>query len=247
MTALGASLLAAFLVGMGGGAHCALMCGGIAATIVAGAPRERANWFAGCSQAGRIASYALAGAIMAALSAGVLSFLADTTARTMVHVLLGLAWIGIALQLLGWLGRMRLLAAVGAAFWKRLQPLTRRIWPINTPLRALAAGALWGWLPCGMSYAMLMVAAATADPLQAALVMLVFGIGSMPGTILPALAAVRMQRLGVSAHFRQIAAVAMLALGVFTLAAPWTLGNEHAHHLSPAAAGADPAHLHHQH
>jgi sulfite exporter TauE/SafE len=230
MTGLTTSLLAAFLVGLGGGAHCALMCGGISAAMVAGAERGRAALHSSLSQLGRILSYMLAGAIVAAVSAGALSVLAEPITRIAVHVLLGLAWIVIALQLFGWIAKNRLLARIGSGFWKLLQPLTRRVWPIRTPLRALAAGALWGWLPCGMSYAMLMVAAATANPLQAALVMLAFGIGTMPGTVLPALAAARIQKVGISPRFRRITAAAMLAFGVFTAASPWLIHGDHQHH-----------------
>jgi uncharacterized protein len=246
MTALVTSMLAAFLVGLGGGAHCALMCGGISAAMVAGAAPGRATLHSVLSQLGRVLSYMLAGIVVAALSAGALSVLAAPFARGMVHVLLGLAWIVIALQLLGWIAKSHALARIGGGFWKLLQPLTRRIWPIRSPLRALAAGALWGWLPCGMSYAMLMVAAATADPLQAALVMLAFGIGTMPGTVLPALATARVQRIGLSPRFRRIVAVAMLVFGVFTVASPWLMKSGHAHHSATASTDAD-SHTRHHH
>jgi sulfite exporter TauE/SafE len=246
VTTLGTSMLAAFLVGLGGGAHCALMCGGISSAMVAGAQRERTALYAGFSQLGRVLSYMTAGIIVAALSAGALSLLAAPTTRTLVHVLLGVAWIMIALQLFGWLAKTRALARIGASFWKLLQPLTRRVWPINSAPRALAAGALWGWLPCGMSYAMLMVAAATANPLHAALVMLAFGIGTMPGTVLPALATARVQKIGISPRFRRIAAAAMLAFGVFTVASPWLMKGGHQHHATaaPMDTGAN-AHQHH--
>ncbi len=245
MTALATSLLAAFLVGLGGGAHCALMCGGISAAMVAGAAPGRAALHSSLSQLGRILSYMLAGAIVAAVSAGALSVLAEPVTRTAVHVLLGLAWIVIALQLFGWMTKNRFLARIGSSFWKLLQPLTHRVWPIRTPLRALAAGALWGWLPCGMSYAMLMVAAATADPLQAALVMLAFGMGTMPGTLLPAMATARIQMIGVSPRFRQIVAVAMLAFGVFTVVSPLLMKGGHAHHSAAAPVDADSEIPHH--
>jgi uncharacterized protein len=245
MTALATSMLAAFLVGLGGGAHCALMCGGISAAMVAGAERERATLHSGLSQLGRILSYMLAGAIVAAISAGALSVLAEPITRAAVHVLLGLAWIAIALQLFGWMMKNRFLARIGSSFWKLLQPLTRRVWPIRSPLRALAAGALWGWLPCGMSYAMLMVAAATADPVHAALVMLAFGIGTMPGTLLPALATARIQKMGISPRFRRIVAAAMLAFGVFTVMSPWLMKSGHAHHSATATMDAESNTPHH--
>jgi uncharacterized protein len=230
MMSLGASLLAAFAVGLSGGAHCALMCGGISSVIVAGGAGVQSAKRALFAQIGRIVSYAIAGALVATLSAGALSILATDTARKTVPILLGLAWIGIALQLLGWWAKSPWLARIGVAFWRRLQPLTRRVWPVNTPLRALAAGALWGWLPCAMSYAMLLVAAATAHPLQAAAVMVVFGIGTMPGTLLPALASVKLQRVGLSPRYRQVMATALLAFGIVSVVLPWSTPAGHVHH-----------------
>lgn len=238
MNAAALSIIAALFVGLGGGAHCALMCGGISSAMVAGAGQKRVGLHALLAQSGRIASYTIAGTIVATMSAGALSIFASSNARTLVQVSLGLAWIAIAVQWLGWWRQSVLLTHIGAWFWKRLQPLTRRVWPVNTPLRALAAGALWGWLPCGMSYAMLMVAAATADPLLAAMMMLAFGLGTMPGTLLPALATARLQRIALSPHYRQIAAAAMLAFGAVTLTAPWWLHGAHRHH----AASVDDSH-----
>lgn len=247
MTVLATSMLAAFLVGLGGSAHCAMMCGGISAAMVAGAQRGRSTRYASLSQLGRVLSYMSAGALVAAISGGALSLLDAPSARALMPFLLGFAWIIISLHWFGWWARSQWLAGFGTAFWRLLQPLTRRVWPINSAPRALAAGALWGWLPCGMSYAMLMVAAATANPVHAALVMLAFGIGTMPGTVLPALATAGIQRMGVTPRFRQIAAAATLAFGVFTVASPWLLKNAHSHHSVDAPADADSDTHQHRH
>lgn len=241
MTTTTATLTSAFLIGLGGSAHCALMCGGISSAIVAGAPLGRALPHAAMSQAGRVLSYMIAGTLVAWLSAQLLTLLAEQQVRIAAKLLLGSAWILIALQMLGVLKNLPWLSQLGARFWRLLQPLSRRVWPIRSAWHALAAGALWGWLPCGMSYAMLMVAAATADPLLAALLMLAFGIGTMPGTVLPAMATVRMQKFAVLPRVRQIMALLILAFGVWTLASPW-FGAGHHEHMQMAEPE---SHLHH--
>ncbi|MGD9583671.1 MAG: sulfite exporter TauE/SafE family protein [Lysobacterales bacterium] len=231
-----AAVLAAFLVGLGGSAHCALMCGGISAAVGAGTGPRRRVPLVLLAQLGRILSYALAGSLMAALGATLLAHLASDPARRSTQLLLGLAWMAMALRLSGLWAGSRLGQSLTRAFWQRLQPLTRRVWPIRTPIRAVAAGALWGWLPCGMSYAMLLVAAASADPGPAALLMLAFGIGTVPTLLIPALAVSRLQGFVLRPLARHSIAALMFAFGLFIAIAPW-LGNSlphHHHHIPPA-------------
>ncbi len=229
-----ASVLAAFLVGLGGSAHCALMCGGISAAIGAGIGPSRRVPLVLLAQLGRILGYALAGTLMALLGATLLTHLAGDPARRSTQLLLGLAWIAMALRLSGrWTGS-RGGQALTQAFWRRLQPLTRRVWPIRSAPRALAAGALWGWLPCGMSYAMLLVAAASADPGQAALLMLAFGLGTVPTLLIPALAVARLQGFVLGPLARRSIAALMFAFGLFIAISPW-LGEGTSHHHHPPA------------
>jgi len=245
MTSWIPSVVAAFALGLGGGAHCALMCGGISSAMVSGAPDGRAAGRALLSQVGRISSYAFAGTLAAGLSSGLLALLAGTSAQRFAQLLLGVAWIAVAVRLLGgWSGSQRG-ARLAIGFWRRLQPLTRKVWPVNSAPRAFAAGAIWGWLPCGMSYAMLVVAAATAEPMLAAVMMSAFGIGTMPGTLLPALLSARLQRVGLSRRARGMAAVAMLALGLSVALGALLGGQAHAGHGQGGDAGEHPAH-HHQ-
>ncbi len=247
MSAVLASIVAALLVGLAGGAHCALMCGGISSAMVAGRTGGQPVPVVLLAQLGRISSYMLAGIIVAAIGDQIIPRLAGANTGIVVGGLLGLAWVGIAFHLLGWHIGARPLAKISKVFWRLLQPLTRRVWPIDRPLRAFAAGALWGWLPCGMSYAMLAVAAATAAPLHAALLMLAFGVGTMPGTLLPALAASRLQRIASLSRYRPLVALLTLAMGAMIALAPWALQHRHAHSATRAqqAEAATDDHSHH--
>ena len=67
------------------------------------------------------------------------------------------------LYLYGYLNQVqssRRLEAAGTLVWNRMRPLTRHFLPADTFARALGLGALWGWLPCGMVYAVLVTAVA---------------------------------------------------------------------------------------
>jgi sulfite exporter TauE/SafE len=98
--------------------------------------------------------------------------------------------------------------------WRRLAPLLKPLLPPRDPLRALAVGALWGWLPCGLVYAQLSVAAAAGGALRGALAMAVFGLGTSVG--LTALSAL-LQSLGLARLPRQAAGMLLVLFGVALL------------------------------
>jgi hypothetical protein len=46
--------------------------------------------------------------------------------------------------------------------------------------KALGLGLVWGWLPCGLVYSVLLIAATSAQPIQGAFVIIAFGLGTLP-------------------------------------------------------------------
>jgi len=66
--------------------------------------------------------------------------------------------------------------------WRWGAPLSRLANRIDrdSPLGAVLFGVVLGFLPCGLLYAALAVAASTAGPLDGALAMLAFGLGTVP-------------------------------------------------------------------
>jgi sulfite exporter TauE/SafE len=133
---------------------------------------------------GRIGSYTLAGALAGGLGAG-----AGSLAR-LPALQAGGYWIAnLMLALLGlylmdaWRGLARLEQG-GQLLWRHVQPLLRRLRPVPGtafgPGRMLAAGAMWGWLPCGMVYSVLVTAMLSGSAPGGALVMLAFGLGTLP-------------------------------------------------------------------
>ncbi|HXA46218.1 MAG TPA: sulfite exporter TauE/SafE family protein, partial [Burkholderiaceae bacterium] len=68
----------------------------------------------------------------------------------------------------------------GHGIWRRVQPLTKKLLPLDSPIKMLAVGAIWGWLPCGMVYSMLLTALLSGSALSGAVLMLAFGLGTLP-------------------------------------------------------------------
>ena len=130
----------------------------------------------------------------------------------------------IGVQLL--LGRALLapLERAGAVVWRRLAPLLKPLLPPRDPLRALAVGALWGWLPCGLVYAQLSVAGTAGGALQGGLVMALFGLGTSVG--LTALSAL-LQSLGLARLPRQAAGALLVLFGAAMLLPVFQAAGQH--------------------
>jgi sulfite exporter TauE/SafE len=110
---------------------------------------------------------------------------------------------------------------VGSGLWRRIQPLTSRMLPVTSVARAAGLGALWGWLPCGMVYAVLLTALALGSGWQGAMLMLAFGLGTLPNMLGIGFFYERIERLRRAGSARVIAGCAIAAFGVFGVIQAW--------------------------
>jgi hypothetical protein len=162
----GFTLAAAFLAGLAGGVHCAAMCGPIVG-IACGARREgtgKGHWLrhALAYNAGRIASYAAAGALTGAIGAGGLALRGEPLTQQVMLAIMSVSLIALAAYVAGIAPFVRGIEAAGAVAWRRIEPHSRHFLPARTPARAFGLGMVFGWLPCGMVYIALIAALATA-------------------------------------------------------------------------------------
>src|SRR5690606_25518781 len=118
---------------------------------------------------GRMGSYVAAGLVVGSLGHGLLALLGHAWIGLALRGLAGLAQVLVALRLLGAWRLPGALSRPAQRVWAALQPLQRRLLPASTTPRRLGAGALWGWLPCGLSYSLLGVAWLQAHPRNSAL------------------------------------------------------------------------------
>jgi len=151
--------VALFLLGLASGVHCVGMCGGIVTAFTAPQPLLPAHglWRTHLAfNGGRIASYATAGALAGLIGSGAYA-VAAAPAQAALYAAANLMLVLIGLYLAGLSGAAAWLERLGAPLWRRLQPLAVRLRP-----HSFAAGAVWGWLPCGLVYGALATAAAAA-------------------------------------------------------------------------------------
>jgi sulfite exporter TauE/SafE len=219
------TLLAALVAGLFSSAHCFGMCGGIAAALGGGNPAVQRGPVRGLGyqllfNSGRIVSYMIAGAIAGGMSFW-LGELIDVPAWTgILRIATGLIMVAIGLQLaINWRG-LRHIEALGGRFWRRLAPLVGRLLPVRTPGAALGVGMLWGWLPCGLVYTMLLAAAMSGGAVSGSALMLAFGAGTLPAMITIGASAGSITRLLAQTPLRRGAGALLLAFGVWTMAMP---------------------------
>ena len=230
---------AALLMGLAASGHCLLMCGGIAgASGVVALPGERQRpplrWLV-ASQLGRLTSYSLAGLLIGGVLGGVVGLLDSEAVRTTLRMLSALALALAAAVVAGVLrdpGR-----GLGNLVWRRIAPLSRRLLPLRSTPRAFAFGMVWGWMPCGFVYSVLLVAALAADPWRAALTMALFGLGTMPALLALSVGASRLPRLAPSGQLRQAAGAVLLVCALATAIVPWLPGHDGHDHASAGAQG----------
>ena len=213
------SLIAVFMVGLLSGVHCLGMCGSIVGIFTAQVPQGTARWpFHLAYSGGRIASYAAAGALVGAVGQAGLLMRDAVPVQHLLFALSSLMLVALGLYLAGLWGMVRRLEHLGSGVWKRLQPYTVKLLPVNTVPRALGLGALWGWLPCGLVYSVLLTALASSNPVQGAFIMAAFGLGTMPNLLAIGLFWESIKGWVQSPRVRLAAGLLVVAFGVYGLA-----------------------------
>ncbi|HEY0063625.1 MAG TPA: sulfite exporter TauE/SafE family protein [Telluria sp.] len=228
------NLLPLFLVGLAGSVHCIGMCGGIVSAFSL-APGERAPFPVAvvsdaapraatatlrvlAYNAGRIGSYATAGAIAGGVASGAGTLAGVAGWQAAGYWLANLMLVLLGLYLMDAWRALTTLEQLGQGVWRRLQPLMRFILPLDGPLKMFAMGALWGWLPCGMVYSVLLTAMFSGSAASGAAVMAAFGLGTLPMLAMLGLAGSVLRSALQRASVRRAAGVLVTGFGLLGIA-----------------------------
>lgn len=218
------SLSAAFTAGVLGSVHCFAMCGGLAGALgmrarALGSSPARSFQFALATQIGRIGSYTLVGAVVGAAGTALATVMQWVHLAALLRVIAGGVLLAIAARLAFTWNLFAWLERAGAQLWSRY--LSKAL-PANASqgfAQALCFGAVWGWLPCGLVYSMLLFAVFSGSATQGALVMLAFGAGTMPAMLSSSLLAAQLARVLKNPNARWLAAATLAAFGGWTILA----------------------------
>lgn len=221
-------LFAAFLAGLFGSLHCIGMCGGLVGLFRQAQIKDEVDtekpepflqtlpyWL--LSNGGRIGSYMLAGTLAGALGSAATGIFKPQHVQNIGLMLSGGFLVALGLYLAGWWQGLVYLEKLGGSFWRRIQPrlsrlLTRRGW-----YKSLLLGIMWGWLPCGLVYSMLVWSMTIATPLGGASIMLAFGLGTLPMLLGLAALSESLEKLRQNRRIRQALGAMIIVFGVLTL------------------------------
>ena len=223
-----ALFLAAFSMGLFGSPHCLGMCGGIVTAFglsMQHVSDSKKNGLILTYHLGRLISYALLGLIASLVGVAIFQSIMSNSAPRIVLgavlVLIGLAMLGLPL--------FNQLEKFGMRFWQSLAPLRKKVFPIDSFGKALFAGLLWGFLPCGLVYGALMMAIAGNNIATGAALMFVFGLGTMPMLIATQKTVGMLQSSIKNFRLRQINGVIMMLSGLAVIFIPMMMHHNHNH------------------
>ena len=230
---------AAIIVGLLGSSHCIGMCGGIVNALnmgvsgdIARRPAALFTYHLGYN-AGRIVSYLLVGLLAGSLGAG----LAGLGISPVAGKLFAAAFmIALGLYLANWWRGLVLLEKIGARLWRHIRPLGQKLFPIRNPLQAFLLGLVWGWLPCGLVYSVVAWSLTTGSALDGAILMLGFGIGTLPALLIAGNALNYFTNWVRSPLLRTAAGIMVIAFGLYNgFTGLSALQHSHQAELAPAA------------
>lgn len=224
------TFVAALLVGLFGSVHCVGMCGGIASALTLGLPPQargsvlRIVPYTLAYNTGRLTSYTIAGAIAGLTGENAAKLFSLHTAQTIGLLISTLFLIALGLYLGGWWQVLSLLEKHGTRLWRRIEPYGRRFLPVSSPPQALGLGLIWGWLPCGLVYAALAWSLTAGSAKQGALLMLAFGLGTLPMLLALGTAGRWLSELTRRLAVRRAVGALVILFGVYML-----IGGHHGH------------------
>jgi len=229
------SYTSAFLLGLFSTVHCVGMCGGIIGALSLSLPleirRQRLPMLAFVTtyNIGRIISYSLAGLVAGAIGTAALASAGLDQGHSALRAVGIAMMIAIGLYLAGWLPQLAIVEKIGVPLWKKLEPLGRSLLPVTSLPRAMAYGLVWGWLPCGLVYFVLLWALTTGDAVRGALTMLAFGLGTLPTLLATGFMTSWLTRFARSATARRVVGLLIIAMAIGSLFIP--MGDSaHGHH-----------------
>ncbi len=216
MEAITTSYIAAFLLGLFSTVHCIAMCGSVIGALTLSLPKEvRENPtkmfpYVLNYNLGRLLSYGTAGFVVGLLLTPINEFGGHTILRYVSTIVM----IAMGLYLAGWFPKFAKMERLGAPVWKWLQPFGQKLLPVRNYSQAFFLGAVWGWLPCGLVYSALAIAATMGEPVSASLVMLAFGAGTLPAVMGAGIFTGFLAALSRSKSLRQVAGVSIIAMAI---------------------------------
>lgn len=211
-------LFAATLIGIVSSAHCVGMCGGISALLGSTcSDKKQLPLVIALYNIGRLTSYTLMGALLGAITYSLVELSQLNELLVLLRIVSGIILIMLGLYLArAWFGIQKI-ESLGRHIWKVISPIAQKLIPLKNPWYALPLGFLWGWLPCGLVYSMLTWSLSSGNGVNGGLIMLFFGLGTLPSMVLMASSTTIMSKMSVSPVFRIVSGISIAVYGGYIL------------------------------
>jgi uncharacterized protein len=230
------ALIGAFLAGLLGGLHCFAMCGAWIAAVAGRAetadlvPARRLRVGQAATHGGRITTYVALGAAFGA-AGGAAFAVAVAPLQRGLYVAANVMLLTLAFSLVARAPGSAILERAGLAVFRQFLPAVGRLAPRGGLLSRYALGAVWGFTPCALVYGVLPVALLAGSAANGALVMLAFGLGTLPNLLAAGWTLARSRQWFADRRYRYAAAALIAAFALLGLYQAWFV---------PAALGQGP-------
>lgn len=193
--------------------HCAGMCGSLVSAFSAqqaqlkGAVTRPLILY----QCGRISTYSLIGIIMATIGSTLQLAALGQGWQVGLSIAIGIMMLLIGLSLTGVFAGLRRYESVVLARWAGT--LISRMMVSSHPAAPFGLGMANGMLPCGPVYAMALLAATAQSPLHGGLIMLMFGLGTLPAMMSMGFIFAKLS-IGFRSRLYRFAALLIILVGI---------------------------------
>jgi len=214
------TFIAAMIVGFLGGTHCVGMCGGIVSALSLSIDQSAKTplSYLLAYNLGRIFSYVVAGVIAGGLGALLATGASLHSAQVVLSILAAIFMLLMGLYVAGWSSVLSQVEKAGGVIWRQIEPLGRQFLPVKRTDHALWLGMVWGWLPCGLVYSVLIWSLSAGNATQGMWLMLGFGLGTLPNLLAMGVAAQQLKQWMHKRWVRQSAGILLIAFSIVQLA-----------------------------
>lgn len=217
------TFVSAFVVGLVSTVHCISMCGGIIGALTFSLPdtirqqRIRLVFYLSAYSLGRILSYAIAGGLAAGIGSWLLNIVSPKYGHLVLQSIAFVFMFSIGLYLAGWFPKFSNIEKIGRPVWSKLEPIGQKLLPVRNPLHAFLFGIVWGWLPCGLVYYVLILSSTTGSAIDGVFFMLAFGVGTLPSVLAAGIVSEWIMRTRQQPMIRIIIGLSIMAMAVASL------------------------------
>ena len=213
----------AFLIGLASTLHCFGMCGGLVGAMTMSLKpsiREQPaqlGLFTFAYNIGRITSYVIAGFLIGWFGLALRSLLMPEEGIAVLRLISSLLIIAMGFYIAGLLPQFSNIEKIGTPLWKILQPIGQRLLPVKSLWQAFLFGVVWGWLPCGLVYLVLLMSPASDGAINSALFMLLFGLGTLAPMMATGFLSGRLAPIQHAKKIRYFAGLVLVIMGIISL------------------------------